>query len=346
MFPPLSTADWQAKLHKDLKGATTFEDLHWTTPEGLRFAPFYHSDTAQTPPVVPFAKDANTWQINEMIRVTDVKGANEIALAALNGGAESLHFVLDNALTMNMMRTLLDSVFIEMVALNFSGQWVWRNATAFWDVYTAILAERNLPTTDIYGTIAADVTDTTALFAFADRLTDYPHLRCIDLYGAGTMVQQLQGIIAVAKRLTAAQPQLLSRIQVSMPVGNSFMLEVAKLRALRLLWCEVITADVAPHIHAFTAPMCLTDDANYNKIAATTEAMSAIIGGADALTVTPSDSKLGEPTLFSRRLARNVQHILRLEGHLDKVIDPSAGSYYIETMTQELCAKAREQGGF
>ncbi|MBK9488574.1 MAG: hypothetical protein IPO07_07135 [Haliscomenobacter sp.] len=122
-------------------------------------------------------------------------------------------------------------------------------------------------------------------------------------------------------------------------------MEIAKLRALRLLWQNVLKAygvqTSALEIAAHFAPASQDEHPNTNLIRAATQAMSAVIGGANQLYVLPSNASLHEsPTPFTRRIARNVQHLLRLESHLDKVIDPAAGSYYIEKLTEELAHKA------
>ena len=90
-----------------------------------------------------------------------------------------------------------------------------------------------------------------------------------------------------------------------------------------------------------------TDDLHTNMIAATTMAMSAVLGGADRLTVLPFDTGREEqspyPQAFSRRIARNVQQLLKLESGLAEVADPAAGSYYIEQLTRQLAEKAWEE---
>jgi methylmalonyl-CoA mutase len=340
-FEPISSAAWREKIVRDLKGAKSLDDLTWHTPEGLAMQVFYHNDENATAPTLPDAAVhsavENKWLIHEIIRVGDVKTANETALAALQGGAESLQLVLDNAITAADLQTLLDSVFIEMIHLGFSGQWVWRQPTAFCALLLPLITSRDIAPENVNITLAADPSDTETIQELLTQTADYQHFKCIDLYCTGNATQQIAQIIKAAKTLLQRQPLLANRLQISMPVGSSFMVEIAKIRAIRLLWHTHIDSKNPPIIHAYTAPNTLTPDADYNKIKATTQAMSAILGGADKITVTPSDT-MSDPnsSVFARRMARNVQHILRLESHLDKVIDPAAGSYYIEEMTEKL----------
>ncbi len=151
---------------------------------------------------------------------------------------------------------------------------------------------------------------------------------------------------------------LVSRTILSVSVGTSYFLEIAKLRALRVSWFRLLgyykQASVpAPYIHAQTSTFYdAKATPNTNLLRSTTEAMAAVIGGADVLTVHPFDAVLGAPSAFSQRIARNVSVLLKVESYLDKVADPSAGSYYVETMTHQLVEGAwslflmvEQQGG-
>jgi len=135
-----------------------------------------------------------------------------------------------------------------------------------------------------------------------------------------------------------------NQFQFSLPIGKSYFVEIAKIRALKILWANVLTAHeveniVSPTIEVHFSKDELTDDVNTNMIHATTQAMSAVIGGVDRLTVLPADKK---GTAFTKRIARNVQHLLKMESFMDRVHDPAAGSYYIEKLTEQLAEKAWE----
>ena len=114
---------------------------------------------------------------------------------------------------------------------------------------------------------------------------------------------------------------------------------------MRILWFNVLKAyglsEPDLFIAAYFAPDTQDENTHTNMVRAATQAMSAIIGGAKELYILPANVGAGEnPTAFTRRIARNVQHILRLESYLDKVQDPAAGSFYIEKLTEELAKKA------
>jgi len=136
-------------------------------------------------------------------------------------------------------------------------------------------------------------------------------------------------------------------MQFGFSVGNHFFMEVAKLRAARLLWARVVEASGGGveaqqmALHGRTSARQRTAyDPYVNILRSTTEAFSAILGGVDSLHVGAFDEALGLPGEFSRRIARNTQLILRDESHLDNVIDPAGGSWYVETLTDRVAHEA------
>lgn len=129
-------------------------------------------------------------------------------------------------------------------------------------------------------------------------------------------------------------------------IGQNYLMEIAGLRALRLLWSNIVkvydeNSETKIRIHARTGIINKTKyDAHVNILRTTTEAMSAVIGGCNSLTVLPYDIAINEPDSFSMRIARNTELVLGEEAHLDKYIDPAAGSYYIEKLTDSIAKEA------
>jgi methylmalonyl-CoA mutase len=139
------------------------------------------------------------------------------------------------------------------------------------------------------------------------------------------------------------------RLRFVTAVGRDLFLETAKLRAMRALWarisqlCGVPDDAGAVPIHAVTSPRCLSiRDPWVNLLRGTAAAYTAVIGGADVVTVLPFDSVAGQSDEFGRRLAVNTSTILREESHVDRVSDPAAGSYLVEKLTSDLCSAAWE----
>ncbi len=164
------------------------------------------------------------------------------------------------------------------------------------------------------------------------------------------------------------------KIKFNFGVGGNYFMEIAKFRAAKLLWALIVDAyqpicrrpncdntengickcAARIRIHAQTSEFNKTVyDANVNMLRTQTEAMSASLGGVDSLTVLPYDSVYKKSDDFSERIARNQQLLLKEESNFDKVADPASGSYYIETLTNEIAQQAwklflevEENGGF
>jgi methylmalonyl-CoA mutase len=160
-------------------------------------------------------------------------------------------------------------------------------------------------------------------------------VNAIEFHEAGaTAVQEVAFALALGADLLASDTPVET---FSFAIGSNHFMEISKLRAARLLWAQVAAAFGAPkkpiRIHARTAGENKTlYDPYMNLLRVTTEALSAIIGGCDSLTISPCR--------FDAHLASNVHHILREEVHLDKVADPAAGSYYVECLTEEVAREA------
>ena len=140
------------------------------------------------------------------------------------------------------------------------------------------------------------------------------------------------------------------RIKFNMGVSSNYFMELAKFRAARMLWAQIVeqykpaSADSAKmHVHAATSQFNQTIyDAHVNLLRSQTEAMSAALAGVDSITVVPFDTPYKTPDTFSERIARNQQFLLKEESHLDKVVDPAGGSYYVETLTVVYCQRGME----
>ncbi len=169
----------------------------------------------------------------------------------------------------------------------------------------------------------------------------------------GTIVQELGLSLASASEYMALLTErgmdagkAAASINFMLATGSRYFPEIAKFRALRLLWSQLLDAyevkeDIPAYIHAETSLWNKTIfDPYVNMLRSTTEGMSAAIGGIDSMTVHPFDRIFEEPDDFSERIARNTQIIMQEEAYFDKVTDPAAGSYYIEKLTDKIAEKA------
>lgn len=357
-FSPVSKAEWLAKIEQDLKGKP-IESLQIRL-DNLLIDPFPHLDDLQGLPT-PLIAPAD-WEIGEDIPAHDMVKADRTAIEALNVGVQALRFLLDENPGAHRMESLLDGIALDAISIHFFEKNKNAQPLHVLNHFYHVAQARRLDTQSLRGSVSwefrdAVVTDDAVeLVEFAQKKLPGFKVLPVNVHrffaGEEGVVAELAKTIAKAVRWMdsleekSIPAETVNRfLQFSISIGKNYFVEIAKIRALKHLWANVLKAygvtDVSmPPIEAHLAPSTQTQDRNYNMIQSTTQAMAAVIGGVDRLTVLPSDAFLGEPTEFSRRIARNVQHILKTESHLNWVQDPAAGSYFIEDLTLKLAAAA------
>lgn len=366
-FPSITKADWLKKITKDLKDKS-LDDLDWCITDNLRLSPLVHAADYPTPPP-PMAQPSTGWEICETILVTDSVTANAQALEALLGGAEGLTFVFEAAPNWAVFEQVLAGVHLDFIGLHFSGQGVWGNPAVIFGHLLRLAKLRNIETRSLRGSIAYDPLQAGSIIDWrylVDLLAlaqeSFPLVKVISL----NFSTNENPAIALAETIGKANryfsklsecgvsvEQVAAFLQFSVPIGKSYFLEIAKIRAFKLLWINVLKSWNAepgyPTIAASCNAAVYADDLYTNMIRATTIAMSAVLGGAGRLTILPYDANREDnatyPPAFGRRIARNVQHLMKMESGLDLVNDPAAGSYYIEKLTNLLAEKAWEALG-
>ncbi len=243
----------------------------------------------------------------------------------------------------------------------------------------ALLRERGIPTAGLRGCLGADPLAELVLRGGAGAAVDdlYDELAALTRWalaeaprvatvaargwpwhdgGAGADLELGLTVAAAVEHLRRLQERGLEvdevapRLELGLGVGTHFFMELAKLRAARLLWSRVVEAaggrpgSARLRLHCRTSPVPLTVlDAHTNLLRGTVAALAAVLGGCDSLHVQPFDAALGPPGELARRLARNTQLILREESHLDRVVDAGGGSWYLERLTAELAGRAWER---
>ncbi|MBL7810030.1 MAG: hypothetical protein JNN28_19565 [Saprospiraceae bacterium] len=357
-FPQISKAEWLNQVAKDLKGRP-LEELMWTRPDGTVISPFVHADDFPQSPVA-LALEPQGWEICEEIHVTDPGAANRQAMDALEGGAEGLCFVADNPMDVTGFGQLMDGIHLDYIGLHFAGKAVDTNPGIFLAHLEVMAAQKGISTTALKGSLAYDPVPVSSVvdWRYLADLIEYarekfPQFKLIRVSSnADTPLKDtLQHANTYLTKLSEkgiSIAEIAKTMDFSISIGKSYFIEIARLRALKLLWLNVMQAWNAPlNLPAISVqyqPETYTDELYTNMIRATTMAMSAVQGGATRLTILPYDAgreMLAKyPAHFSRRIARNVQHLLKMESALDTVADPAAGSYYIETLTQQLAKEA------
>ncbi len=397
-FSPVSTEQWMEKITADLKGADFEKKLVWRTNEGFKVKPFYRKEdleglktTDALPGEFPYLrgnkKDNNEWLVRQEIRVDDVKEANAKALDILNKGVDSLSFhVKAKELNAAYLETLLDGICAECVELNFST--CQGHVVELANLLVEYFQKKGYDLNKLQGSINFDylnkmvakgkekgsLVDTAkALIAATAALPEYRviNVNALTLNNAGAYIYQELGYALAwgneyMNQLTEAgvpAATVAKKIKFNFGISSNYFLEIAKFRAGRMLWADIVNSYLAEgdckcaaqmKVHAETSSFNLTIfDSYVNLLRTQTEAMSAALAGVDSMTVVPFDKAYETPNDFSERLARNQQLLLKEESHFDKVIDPAAGSYYIENLTVSIAKQAwdlflavEDEGGF
>ena len=395
-FSAPTTQEWLDKIEVDLKGADFQKRLVWKTNEGFSVQPFYRREDVeklQTPNAMPDEfpfvrgnkKDNNLWYVRQEIDASDAKIANAKALDVLNKGIDSLSFrIPGNAVSAEFIEQLLDGILCDVVEVNFNT--CKRHSVELAQILVAYFEKKGYSKEKVVGSIdwdpiekiVVDGKDVQPVLKFApaliDTLKDYSNFRCISvnsvsLNNSGAyIVQELGYALAWGNEYlqqlvdAGVEPTLAaSKIKFNMGISENYFMEIAKFRAARMLWAQIVKqyepkCDCACKmcVNAVTTSYNMTVfDAYVNMLRSQTETMSAAIAGVHSIVVTPFDAVYETPNDFSERIARNQQLLLKEECHFDKVVDPASGSYYIEELTTSLAAegwkiflKVEDEGGF
>lgn len=394
-FAPVSTEDWVAKITADLKGAPFEKKLVWKTGEGFNANPFYRLEdleglktTTSLPGEFPFVrgtKKDNDWYVRQNIEVKCCKEANEKARDILNKGVTSLGFVIKgDDVNAENLATLLDGICPECVELNFNTCLC--KAEKLIGLLAEYFASKGVDLQKCVGSVNYDpfkkplikghknenwVEGAAAVLKAGAVLPKYKVLavNAFALNNAGAYISQELGYALawgneLLAKLTEAGfdvVEVAKNIKFNFGISSNYFMEIAKFRAARWLWAEIVAAykpacecACKMSIHAQTSQWNTTIyDAHVNLLRSQTEAMSAAIAGVDSITVRPFDESFETPDDFSERIARNQQLLLKEECHFDKVVDPAAGSYTVEVFTNsiadvawKLFLEVEEKGGF
>ncbi|MCK4922389.1 MAG: acyl-CoA mutase large subunit family protein [Bacteroidales bacterium] len=398
-FSAVSKEQWEAKIHSDLKGSQ-YNKLITKTIEGVDLKPYYTKEDLTKleylnvlPNEFPYVRSSkiqlNEWEIQEDIEIQDFKDANKKALSALGKGASAILFILPDDIIPDddSFSILLNEIIFDCILLSFKAP---GKEELILKLLSAEVEKRGLDKNKINGCLNNDPlgelsrkgSEKTENIINFQNISDFlkssakkfPELRCISINGsifhnAGTSATQELGLslskmVEYIDQLTACGlkiDEIAPHFQFNFSTGSSYFMEIAKIRAARLLYANIIKAYKAKSdrskkifIHTSTSEWNQTIyDPYVNILRGTTESMSAVLGGVNSLSVSQFDKSFRDSTRFSERIARNTQIILKEEAHLNKVVDPASGSWYIESLTDSIAEKAwdlfleiEEEGGF
>ncbi len=384
----LKGADYERKLV--WRTAEGFNVRPYYRAENLEGIEFLGSQAGEFP-YVRGTHNSNDWAIHQSVCVKCPKAANEEALKLLNAGVNSLGFCLCEADNIDaaFIDTLLDGICIPAVELTFGGKDFVPTANLIMDKFEAMGIEKDeIKANFIFDPIVKDLSQKgiyccgdeqgtacyEAVAEFIKRTADYKRIRVVNVSGnifsnaGSTIVEELAFSLAaghdyLVKLTEMGLPiDLVARkIRFTFAVTSNYFMEIAKFRAARMLWANIVkgynpekACSAKMFAHAVTSTWNQTVyDPYVNMLRGTTEAMSATLAGVHSLEVVPFNASYEQPDEFSKRIARNVELLLKHESHFDQVVDPAGGSYYIETLTKSIAEKAwklfleiEEKGGY
>lgn len=384
-FPAVSTKDWEEQINRDLKGADYAKSLIWQTPEGFPVKPYYtiedldglgHMNTlpGEFPFIRGFSKGGNQWTIRQDILSTSIDEANKTARDAIGRGAQAIGFNAGEIINHRQIQVLLNGIDLEQTAIHLFGS---RSYPLTAELLFYEIDRQGIDPNLVTGSIDFDPLSYLMVhgdfyISFPNNLEEAiylvknfsrkaPRFKAISVNGnrfqdaGSTLVQELAFTLASGNEYLAGLTEkgltpdaVAPRILFSFALGSSYFLEIAKLRAARLLWSKIVEqyqpekkVSCRMNIHGVSARWNKTIfDPYVNMLRTTTEGMSGVLGNADSITIHPFDDSYHTPGSLGERIARNQQLIFKEESCLDKVADPAAGSYFIESMTDSMASQA------
>jgi methylmalonyl-CoA mutase len=360
MFPPANKQSWLQQVTKDLKGAAIEPVIQWEFEKGLQAEALLFPDEAtiyayqqvlavQNPNVA-----MHSWRNRMEIILSEETIANKIALESLNQGIEEIAFVLDSKQTEKVdFALLLQDILLQYCAISFE---IVGNIPNFMERYLEYVKTQNVDYQSLSGSISLQ--NESSFYYHAGLGIGFKTVVLKNIATEDENSEQIANILtqlqtyltqnSLENNLQNCSPKnIFDSLQVDIQIKNLYFIEIAKLRALRLLLLQMAMlygVELEAYqltVHAKTTLQTSNSnkikDENQNLLSNTTQAMSAIMGACAILTITPHST---EKPSFSNRIARNIANLLREESYLDKVLEVANGAYYIEQVTDRIAEKA------
>lgn len=348
-FDVVSSKEWKQKIQFELKGADYNETLVWESPEGIKVKPFYHVDEFENN--VNVTTNVADFKILQNVFVHNVSKANEKAKNTLNRGAESIRFSIENDTI--SLEDLFAGLPNENASYSFYLPFI---SNDFVTKINAFAKQNNYQITLLIDSIGQLVKDGNWFenleqdFSKLNQIAKNSSLPFLNINAAtyqnagANIVQQIAYTLAHANEYFNRIENINTPITIEVAVGSNYFFEIAKLRALRMLF-NLLAKE---YNHNFDCQIIATPtkrnktlyDYNVNLLRTTTECMSAILGGANAVSNLAYDAIYHKDNEFGDRISRNQLLVLKNESYFDKVNNPADGAYYIETLTEQLAEKA------
>jgi methylmalonyl-CoA mutase len=358
-FPAVSTEAWEQAIHEDLKDADYAEKLIWQTAEEIDVKPYYRAEdlaglafVEAAPGEFPYVRGRRStggWRIREEVDTVDPEEANAIARSAVAAGAEEIAFcraAIKNSSDLGILLANLGEipVHFENVDYRIVDLLIERRARR---QSGAILSAGLDWTTDVDASAGLVAKTPSTLVPFTIGVEHLQDSGATAVDEVSYALASGVDFLAEMRERDLGPDRVADAVSFAFAMGPDFYLQVVKLRAFRMVWAQAVQAfggtreRAKARIDARTSRWNRTlYDPHVNMLRGTTEAIAAILGGADSLYVAPFDACYKTPDEFSRRLARNTQLILKQEAFLARVADAGGGSYYLERLTDAVASKA------
>ena len=350
-FSHKTLKQWNDKIISDLKG-NNYENLIWESPENIKVDPIYNSESTNKLKGDCTYKHLD-WEIEQSLN----NPTNKQILTCLNKGASAL---LLKDVPSKDLETILENVLFQYIQTSIQS----KSIKSSLDKFISLIEKRGLEKHSIKGSLHYDPlmdclkkgainTDLWENFKLIqEKSIDLKALKSVNIQGveyhnAGASIsQELAFTIAQLSEYFTNAPSLEpNKIQISLGVSTNYFFEIAKFRAIRILWTQILNAfkkdDTRLYLRAQTGLRTSTIfDPHVNMLRTTSQSMSAALGGANIINTSSFNAAFKKDDDFAQRMARNISLILKEESYFNKVSDPSAGSYYIESLTNELSLNA------
>ena len=362
---------WEKQVINDLKGKDFDKTLNFIMEENIKVKSYFDSEDLSRIPLVFIQQSQSqrfvkSWNNRETIIYKSEKETNLLIISLLDAGADSFLIDISGVFEMEFeVKKLLRNIKISNTPFFFKVENTPLNLVKELQVVAPYHWKGGIDN-DILGRyFRTGKYDRNQWIEMGDILRivqNYTSFKTLIInshifHNSGANIGQelaytLASAIETIDRISEQNislPEIVQKIEFSISIGTNYFVEIAKIRALKFLWTKILTQGYGleeqniPTISVHCVTSSFYDAAitpHTNMLRATTEAMAAIIGGCTALSVRTYDETFKESDEFSRRIARNISTILKEESYFDKVIDPSAGSYFIENLTFKIAEEA------
>jgi methylmalonyl-CoA mutase len=339
---------WVERVKRESGKDFSEEQLLWNRDE-LIVEPYLTTDDVPANRINTVETSNNDWQIRQDFIAEDFKNTNEKIIKALENGVNALGIEIKHSITEDEMKLLLNGVYLNMVTIHFTTTEIFVT-NAFNSFVNVTVGEYLL--SELEGSFYVDFNNTEEQFSFVKTIsTILPKFKSVTIaVGNESIVANFAEAISNAKNLfeTLIAKDLdatiiANAIQFKISIGTEYFVEIAKVRALRILWGKLLKQYNINNANAFIQAesflQAADNDPYKNILRHTTEAMSAAVGGANVLCLNNNDQTDKLSNDFFNRISVNIQNLLKNESHFDKVTDIAAGSYYIESITNQIVEK-------